>query len=168
MSYRASTHKYGKNFVFPVFVGWQKWGKAPLLKPPTKASKLSHGAYMKNKISKKEIRKRRVELTLSDKEYETLKQKSGGIPLARFLRDWSISGEIPVKKERKTELPKINPELMRKITSMTNNLNQLTRYAHMENNQGNSIDILSLAFNIDKMQKELRELREFYTIGDIK
>ena len=39
---------------------------------------------------------------------------------------------------------------------------------HTENNQGNSIDILSLAFNIDKMQKELRELREFYTIGDIK
>lgn len=125
-------------------------------------------AVKKNRNTKKGNRENRINLRLNDDEYEMLIKKSNGMSLAKFLREWVLSGEMPVKKERKTELPKIDPELMRKITSMTNNLNQLTRYAHMEKNEGNPIDILALAFNIESMQRELRELREFYTIGDIK
>lgn len=115
-----------------------------------------------NKKSNKRNRKNRVELTLNDKELDKLIQMAGGMPKAKFLREWVMSGKPP---RRNKELPKIDPQLMRLITSMANNLNQLTRYAHTQNQTGNPIDVLALAMSIDSLQGELQELKAQYTAG---
>lgn len=115
-----------------------------------------------NKKSNKRNRKNRVELTLNDKELDKLIQMAGGMPKAKFLREWIVSGKPP---RRNKELPKIDPQLMRLITSMANNLNQLTRYAHTQNQTGNPIDVLALAMSIDSLQGELQELKAQYTAG---
>lgn len=115
----------------------------------------------KNKRPKKDIRENRINLRFNDKEYEILKQKADGMSLAPFLRSWVLTGKMP---KRKKDFPKIDPVLIRQITSMSNNLNQLTRYAHTQNATSDPIDILQLAINIELMQKELQELKKLCEI----
>lgn len=115
-----------------------------------------------NRKSNKPTREHRINLRLNDKENQHLANMAGGMPKAKFLREWVMSGKPP---RRNKELPKIDPQLMRLITSMANNLNQLTRYAHTQNQTGNPIDVLALAMSIDSLQGELQELKAQYTAG---
>lgn len=115
-----------------------------------------------NRKSNKPTREHRINLRLNDKENQHLANMAGGMPKAKFLREWIVSGKPP---RRNKELPKIDPQLMRLITSMANNLNQLTRYAHTQNQTGNPIDVLALAMSIDSLQGELQELKAQYTAG---
>lgn len=114
-------------------------------------------------MRQKEVRENRVNLRLSKSEYEILKKKADGMQLAKFLRAWIIEGK-PQRRER--DLPKINPEFMRKITSISNNVNQLVRYTHSQVKENKAIDLINLAMQIQEMKNEIKELKEKYTVQD--
>lgn len=108
------------------------------------------------------VRENRVNIRLNDDEYKKLKELADGLSLAKYLRLMIEYGEPP---RRVKELPKIDPEFMRKITSMSNNLNQLTRYTHITAKDNNPLDIIKLALEIEAMNQELKELKEKYTVA---
>lgn len=113
----------------------------------------------------KEKRQTRLNLRLSDLEYAfVLKRAAGfGLPLAKFVRVCLL--DLPKPAKRVHDLPIINPELYRQLVSIGNNVNQLTRYAHTVSlDPKKNLDVLQLAFALEKIGVELEQLRAAYTL----
>lgn len=111
-------------------------------------------------MTKRKTRENRVNIRLNDDEYTKLKLLADGLSLAKYLRLIIEYGEPP---RRTKDFPKIDPEFMRKITSLSNNLNQITRYVHTIAKE-EPLDAIKLALAIEIMTKELKELKELYTV----
>lgn len=111
-------------------------------------------------------RKTRLNLRLDDKEFELLKAKaeSFGLPLAKFVRV-SLLG-LPEPAKRIHDLPVVDPTLLRQLVGIGNNVNQLTRYAHIVSNDAKqTLNVLELAFALQSVADELKLLREQYSLN---
>ena len=111
-------------------------------------------------------RKTRLNLRLDDKEFELLKAKAEGfgLPLAKFVRV-SLLG-LPEPAKRLHDLPVVDPTLLRQLVGIGNNVNQLTRYAHIVSNDAKqTLNVLELAFALQKIANELQQLREQYSLN---
>ena len=109
-------------------------------------------------------RKTRLNLRLDDKEFELLKAKAEGfgLPLAKFVRV-SLLG-LPEPAKRIHDLPVVDPTLLRQLVGISNNVNQLTRYAHIVSNDAKqTLNVLELAFALQRVADELKLLREQYS-----
>jgi hypothetical protein len=113
-------------------------------------------------------RKTRLNLRLDDKEFELLKAKAEGfgLPLAKFVRV-SLLG-LPEPAKRIHDLPVVDPTLLRQLVGIGNNVNQLTRYAHIVSNDAKqTLNVLELAFALQKIGDELQQLRELYSLKNV-
>lgn len=113
-------------------------------------------------------RKTRLNLRLDDKEFELLKAKAEGfgLPLAKFVRV-SLLG-LPEPAKRIHDLPVVDPTLLRQLVGISNNVNQLTRYAHtVSNDAKQTLNVLELAFALQKIANELQQLREQYSLNAV-
>ena len=113
-------------------------------------------------------RKTRLNLRLDDKEFELLKAKAEGfgLPLAKFVRV-SLLG-LPEPAKRLHDLPVVDPTLLRQLVGIGNNVNQLTRYAHIVSNDAKqTLNVLELAFALQKIANELQQLREQYSLNAV-
>lgn len=110
--------------------------------------------------TKKQTRKNIVLVRLSDSELDHLKKSAQG-RTAPFLRNLIMGVEVV---QRKKDLPKIDPVLLQKIAGISNNLNQLTRYAHTQTKKNESLDLLHFAIAIEKMADEIAQLRQQFSI----
>ena len=113
-------------------------------------------------------RKTRLNLRLDDKEFELLKAKAEGfgLPLAKFVRV-SLLG-LPEPSKRIHDLPVVDPTLLRQLVGIGNNVNQLTRYAHIVSNDAKqTLNVLELAFALQKIANELQQLREQYSLNAV-
>ena len=111
-------------------------------------------------------RKTRLNLRLDDKEFELLKAKAEGfgLPLAKFVRV-SLLG-LPEPAKRIHDLPVVDPTLLRQLVGIGNNVNQLTRYAHIVSNDAKqTLNVLELAFALQRVADELKLLREQYSLN---
>lgn len=111
-------------------------------------------------------RKTRLNLRLDDKEFELLKAKAEGfgLPLAKFVRV-SLLG-LPEPAKRIHDLPVVDPTLLRQLVGIGNNVNQLTRYAHIVSNDAKqTLNVLELAFALQSVADELKLLREQYSLN---
>lgn len=113
-------------------------------------------------------RKTRLNLRLDDQEFELLKAKAEGfgLPLAKFVRV-SLLG-LPEPAKRIHDLPVVDPTLLRQLVGIGNNVNQLTRYAHIVSNDAKqTLNVLELAFALQKIANELQQLREQYSLNAV-
>lgn len=113
-------------------------------------------------------RKTRLNLRLDDKEFELLKAKAEGfgLLLAKFVRV-SLLG-LPEPAKRIHDLPVVDPTLLRQLVGIGNNVNQLTRYAHIVSNDAKqTLNVLELAFALQKIANELQQLREQYSLNAV-
>ena len=113
-------------------------------------------------------RKTRLNLRLDDKEFELLKAKAEGfgLPLAKFVRV-SLLG-LPEPAKRIHDLPVVDPTLLRQLVGIGNNVNQLTRYAHIVSNDAKqTLNVLELAFALQRVADELKLLREQYSLNAV-
>ena len=111
-------------------------------------------------------RKTRLNLRLDNKEFELLKAKAEGfgLPLAKFVRV-SLLG-LPEPAKRIHDLPVVDPTLLRQLVGIGNNVNQLTRYAHIVSNDAKqTLNVLELAFALQRVADELKLLREQYSLN---
>jgi hypothetical protein len=105
-------------------------------------------------------RQSRLNLRLSDSEFEMVqsKAKGFGLPLAKFVRVCLLDLPKPIKRTH--DLPIVNPDLYRQLVSIGNNINQLTRYAHTASlDPKKNLDVLELAYALQKIANELEILR---------
>lgn len=115
-----------------------------------------------------EKRQTRLNLRLSDLEYTQVLEKAEGfgLPLAKFVRVCLLG--LPEPAKRIYDLPVIDPKLMRQIVSIGNNINQLTRYAHIvSNDPKQTLNTLELAFALQRIGDELQLLREQYLLKPV-
>ena len=118
------------------------------------------------KFNDADKRKTRLNLRLDDKEFELLKAKAEGfgLPLAKFVRV-SLLG-LPEPAKRIHDLPVVDPTLLRQLVGIGNNVNQLTRYAHIVSNDAKqTLNVLELAFALQSVADELKLLREQYSLN---
>lgn len=115
-----------------------------------------------------EKRQTRLNLRLSDLEYTQVLEKAEGfgLPLAKFVRVCLLG--LPEPAKRIYDLPVIDPKLMRQLVSIGNNINQLTRYAHIvSNDPKQTLNTLELAFALQRIGDELQLLREQYSLKPV-
>lgn len=115
-----------------------------------------------------EKRQTRLNLRLSDLEYTQVLEKAEGfgLPLAKFVRVCLLG--LPEPAKRIYDLPVVDPTLLRQIISIGNNINQLTRYAHIvSNDPKQTLNTLELAFALQRIGDELQLLREQYSLKPV-
>lgn len=113
-------------------------------------------------------RQTRLNLRLSDLEYKQVLEKAEGfgLPLAKFVRVCLLG--LPEPAKRVHDLPVVEPALLRQIICIGNNINQLTRYAHiMSNDPKQVLNTLELAFALQRLGDELQLLREQYSLKPV-
>ena len=116
----------------------------------------------------KELRQTRLNLRLSNNEYELVKSRAEafGLPMAKFFRVSLL--DLPKPSKRIHDLPVIDAALLRQLVSMGNNVNQLTRYAHTVSlDPKQTLNTLALAFALQKIGDELQQLRELYSLKNV-
>ena len=116
----------------------------------------------------KELRQTRLNLRLSNNEYELVKSRAEafGLPMAKFVRVSLL--DLPKPAKRIHDLPVVDPTLLRQLVGIGNNVNQLTRYAHTVSlDPKQTLNTLALAFALQKIGDELQQLRELYSLKNV-
>ena len=116
----------------------------------------------------KELRQTRLNLRLSNNEYELVKSRAEafGLPMAKFVRVSLV--DLPKPAKRIHDLPVIDAALLRQLVSIGNNVNQLTRYAHTVSlDPKQTLNTLELAFALQRVADELKLLREQYSLNAV-
>lgn len=106
-----------------------------------KASKRGRPTKEKAKLSTS------INLKLTDEDYQTVKEKAEkiGMKATQYAREMTLKGGI---KSRFTieEL-----DLMRKLSGMANNLNQIAKQANKSGYSNTAIDVMLIAEEIKKL-----------------
>ena len=104
----------------------------------------------KDQKQKSEPRTNRIPLRLSDSEKERLLTLADGRELAPWIR------EVCLKEKLKHRIapPKVDPSLIRHLSAIGNNVNQIARVL----NSNPSIETALVAVEISHIQKALDEL----------
>lgn len=112
---------------------------------------------------KQRPRKNTIGVRLSDEELELLKAKSHGTTIASFLRATGLGDKT--KPLRRLKLPpKVDPDFMRVFVGIANNINQLTRYAHLSKN-ANTLDVAELAYQLAQVKDNLEKIQSIAMFG---
>ena len=111
----------------------------------------------------KELRTERINLRLTKAEYEKLQKKADehSLPMATFLRDRILELSPPV--ERVHDLPKIDPELIRTLSGIGNNINQIARLANTQNANYSQVDIVTVHKQLALIAQSLGNIEQHYT-----
>lgn len=100
----------------------------------------------------------RVNLRFNDEEINQLKEKAGDRPLASFCRDASLGVRIrrPKKPTRYQHYP---PEVVRQLSAIGNNLNQITRLAHVAK-KSNALELVALIEAVNAVREQAEGLAD--------
>jgi hypothetical protein len=85
----------------------------------------------------KKIRDRHIQIRLTDAEFSEIKIRAGELGTSTFLRQLALNQKIeqPKPKAKKT-IHAADPELVRHVAWIGNNMNQIAKHL----NQGNQVD----------------------------
>ena len=117
-------------------------------------------------MTEKQLRTERINLRLTPQEHEKLSKKASehNLPVAVFLRDRILELSPPVA--RLHDLPKIDPELIRTLSGIGNNINQIARLANSQNASYNQVDIVSLRKSLALIAQTLGNIEQHYTVKE--
>jgi len=102
-----------------------------------------------------EKRTREIKIRLTDSEHQRLIDRCDRTHLAEWLRQLGL-GEHTVRKRR---LPDVSPELLRQVSGIGNNLNQIARRLNQLDGL-NSTDRVSLLAVLNSLDRNLGKLVE--------
>lgn len=114
-------------------------------------------------MPKKELRTERINIRLTPSEYEKLQKKADehSLPMATFLRDRILELSPPVARVHGFE--KIDPELIKEINGIGNNINQLARNSNEQIVRYNQFDIVSTHKQLTRIANVLERIEKHYT-----
>lgn len=94
-----------------------------------------------------------LKIRLSEDEQSELKKKTSG-SLASWVRDIALDSE---KKRKQVEIPEVDPHLLRQVSGIGNNLNQIARRVNTEMKRGgiNGVLLITQLRVIDAHLKQL-------------
>lgn len=114
-----------------------------------------------DKKMEQEREKRNIKLTvrLSQSEYEKIQKKCDG-QMAVWLRDLALDQH----DRRQLKYPPVDPDLLRHLSRIGNNINQIAKAVNTDQQR---IELIGIMSQLERIADELRQLRHHYTgIGD--
>lgn len=109
---------------------------------------------MSNRKKQRAKREHIIRIRVNEEEWAQLQQNSGASKVSPFLRDLGLRNAI-----RKEKTPRADPDLIRQLAGIGNNINQLTRTANQLRKEGRRIDALALLSTLDAMQSDIDAIR---------
>ena len=92
---------------------------------------------MSDKKEDKEVRDRNIQIRLTDTEFNEIKVRAGELGTSTFLRRLALGQKIEQPKAMpKKIIHSADPELVRHVAWIGNNMNQIAKHL----NQGNQVD----------------------------
>ncbi len=123
---------------------WSRKGDKSPLTPCGFTANLKNGHRMKK-------RTKRLEIALSEDEYNALLERKTKARLAEWVR------EVALEQQPKRQPKVIDPTLLFELNRIGVNLNQIARQC---NSQRPSIDLVSVLAELRAIEKNLKALRE--------
>ena len=85
----------------------------------------------------KEVRDRHIQIRLTDKEFNEIKVRAGELGTSTFLRQLALGQKIEQPKAKKKIIHAADPELVRHVAWIGNNMNQIAKHLNQGNQMGN-------------------------------
>ena len=99
----------------------------------------------------KKVRDRHIQIRLTDTEFNDIKTRAGELGTSTFLRQLALGQKIEQPKARaKKIIHAADPELVRHVAWIGNNMNQIAKHL----NQGNQVDN-EILMTLVKIQADL-------------
>jgi len=105
------------------------------------------------KSMSKEKRTKRIEITVTNDEYESLMQLKTQHHLASWMREVCLNK----KTKRRGKPPTVDPALLRHLAAIGNNVNQIARQCNSTLSATDAIDVL---IRLDAIESTLQEIRD--------
>lgn len=99
------------------------------------------------KRSQNEKLSRSINLKLTEKDFNSVKQKAGklGMKATRYAREMVLKGSVKLRFTLE------DLDLMRKLSGMANNLNQIARQANKSGLANTAMEVISITTKIKKL-----------------
>lgn len=131
-------------------------GKLARGRPP-----LTPNHHTKRRVVEKQIkdlvymsRKRYIQIRVSNEELKEIKERAGNIDTSTFLRKLALDQQIAQPPTPSKEvIHKCDPDLIREINWIGNNINQIAKHLNEGNKLSNSvlIELLNLQTSLDEV-----------------
>lgn len=101
----------------------------------------------------------RINMRLKDHEHEEILKRAGGIPPATYCKAQLLDPEnLKRRRPVRTKYKNIDFAVLRELSRVGNNLNQIARLAHIAKRK-NDLELIQLISCLDEIQKELSQIR---------
>lgn len=110
-------------------------------------------------------REREIKIRLSNEEHEEILKMANGKPLASFMREYCLSANseyfAKVAKANRAKINRltVNPELLRQLAGIGNNINQISRNLNGLLRAGQSVDLIKLSIILQGIEGELKAIK---------
>lgn len=111
-------------------------------------------------MTKKEIVKRQkeIKIRLTDEEHQALKDRCTKANLATWIRETCLSE----KRTARSKTIPTDPNLLRQLAGIGNNLNQIARIVNQQSKTDSPIDRIAIITALSGIEKELQALKHDY------
>ena len=109
---------------------------------------------------KKEIVKRQkeIKIRLTDEEHQALQDRCTKASLATWIRETCLSE----KRTARSKTIPTDPNLLRQLAGIGNNLNQIARIVNQQSKTDTPIDRIAIITALTGIEKELQALKNDY------
>ena len=113
---------------------------------------------MSDKKADKEIRDRYIQIRLTDAEFNEIKARAGVLGTSTFLRQLALDQKIEQPKPKaKKIIHAADPELVRHVAWIGNNINQIAKHLNLGNKLDNEV-LMSLVKIQTDLDNELERI----------
>lgn len=100
-----------------------------------------------------------VKVAVNKNEHESLREKANG-PISPYLRNVGLGSSFKtITKLKRIYLP-ADPDLLRSVSYIGNNINQIAKAINIAKKSNQDIDSLKILFELNKITDLLEELKE--------
>ena len=107
-------------------------------------------------MTKKEIVKRQkeIKIRLTDEEHKNLLDRCNTASLASWMRETCLSE----KRTKQSKVVEVDPQLLRQLAGIGNNLNQIARIINQQSKSNEAIDRIAVITALSGIERELQRL----------
>ncbi|MDF4415166.1 MobC family plasmid mobilization relaxosome protein [Vibrio parahaemolyticus] len=108
---------------------------------------------------KKVIREKSIKIRVTETELQALKDRCDGAELAPWVRETCL-GDRTLKS---ANVPKVDPALLRQLSGLGNNLNQITRVVNTQNYD--VVNVVQVLAQLSAIERQLGQIMAQYEIS---
>jgi hypothetical protein len=108
---------------------------------------------------KKLKREKIIKIRATEAELQALKERCDGAELAPWMRETCL-GERTLKR---ANVPKVDPALLRQLSGMGNNLNQIARVVNTHRHD--TVNVIQVLAQLSVLERQLGQLMAEYEVS---